>query len=158
MFRDFQIKNIPKLTQKSFLFLFSSLCVLCAAVTHGGNHARCSTWGDPKTALAPQDRAALSLWFVISWKSLNQARSLHCKITTNTYFYCYNIIILTRALPSSLVQEFIQMVHHTPMLGDRVSAANKSINQTNYELFLTFFLKERSPIFNGLLRPQPIFS
>ncbi|GAX43761.1 hypothetical protein NIES4075_47760 [Tolypothrix sp. NIES-4075] len=26
-------------------------------VAHGGNHARCSTWGDPKTALAPQDRA-----------------------------------------------------------------------------------------------------
>ncbi|MEH2056092.1 MAG: hypothetical protein V7K97_08030 [Nostoc sp.] len=46
----------------------------------------------------------------------------------------------------------------TPMLGDRVSAANEGINQTNYELFLTFFLKERSPIFNSLLRPQPIFS
>ncbi|WP_448269983.1 hypothetical protein [Nostoc sp. DSM 114159] len=27
-------------------------------VAHGGNHARCSTWGNPKTALAPQDRTA----------------------------------------------------------------------------------------------------
>ncbi|MDZ7966740.1 MAG: hypothetical protein RM368_17485 [Nostoc sp. DedSLP03] len=27
-------------------------------VAHGGNHARCSTWGNPKTALAPQDRTS----------------------------------------------------------------------------------------------------
>jgi hypothetical protein len=29
-----------------------------SAVPPGGNHASCSTWGDPKNALAPQDRTA----------------------------------------------------------------------------------------------------
>ncbi len=32
-------------------------CPFGFAVAHGGNHAICSTWGDPKTAMAPQDRA-----------------------------------------------------------------------------------------------------
>lgn len=30
---------------------------LLEPVAHGGNHASSSTWGDPKTGLAPQDRA-----------------------------------------------------------------------------------------------------
>ena len=50
--RDFQIKKCSKTEAKTLSI--SSLCVLCAAVAHGGN---------------PQDRAALSLWFV-SWNNL----------------------------------------------------------------------------------------
>ncbi|WGV26469.1 hypothetical protein [Halotia branconii] len=32
-----------------------------SAVPHGGNHATCSTWGDPKTAVAPQDHGLPTL-------------------------------------------------------------------------------------------------
>ncbi|MEH2325393.1 MAG: hypothetical protein V7K32_17905 [Nostoc sp.] len=49
---DFQIKKCSKTDAKTLSI--SSLCVLCAAVAHGGN---------------PQDRAALSLWFVY-WNNL----------------------------------------------------------------------------------------
>jgi hypothetical protein len=37
-------------------------------VAHGGNHATCSTWGNLKTAVAPQDRAGLTYsLFPNSW-------------------------------------------------------------------------------------------
>src|SRR5579883_1240903 len=56
-------------------------------VAHGGNHASCSTWGDPKTALAPQDRAGSPThWLLLTFYALCPALINNCLFST-TYLH-----------------------------------------------------------------------